>query len=655
MSTLGYLVDKKPALRLRYVVPSQAGRHEQQRVTSVTPLEPGAQVDVRPGTLVLVDVPASALSRQATAQLTTLVARLAAIRDTALALRVPEKIVPDIPDQLCRQAERVAVPLLSSSAPLRAWDGINGDLSRQRALVAEEQTERLERLLALVPTRLGDTGAVRQIVDWLAIALDADVMVWSKSRGVVTASSDSARLRLAHLVIGEPAEDLAELGLVGIADARLVAVSPGDPEEAKLAVGARRPLDAAASSLIQHAARILGLCDRAARDQTGPVPRSVRHAAFQLLMRADVVMAQVVYQGATKTFLDTPAATVHVVDTGPHDREPTLRWCEHRLDKLALVTACPGKPKHILVLVPERSAEQAGRALRDMIAVRDGHLMGVGQPHPLEQTAVGYGEALNSVRKAPRSADRICVGGSDAKLAPLLPRRAAQAWARDLVGPLFAPPSGKREAEERAYLLETVPIALSFKGTEAAAALGVHRNTVAQRLSRAEQLLSLDLRTSINNRILVLLALELLALPAEDADAPDAARRPGGPAGPGEPVAFEDLLGNASAAAMFREWAEERLTPVRADQRDLTETLRVWLECNLSTKETARALGAGITTVRQHTRDAALQLGMDFAPAPRGMHDADVATVADIGLALHILYGRPHLHQPTRVDGPAAG
>ncbi|MDX2783137.1 helix-turn-helix domain-containing protein, partial [Streptomyces caniscabiei] len=117
---------------------------------------------------------------------------------------------------------------------------------------------------------------------------------------------------------------------------------------------------------------------------------------------------------------------------------------------------------------------------------------------------------------------------------------------------------------------------------------------------------------------------------------------------PPRPPDFAALMAAAAEDGGPTAWAEERLRPVRADQRDLVETLCVWLETNLSTRETARALGLSEATVRNHTRDAAGLLGMDFSTRMVGITDTDVVTVADIALALHVLLGRPALTQPPR-------
>ncbi|TQE38899.1 PucR family transcriptional regulator [Streptomyces ipomoeae] len=645
MPTLEYLIKERPQLRLRFLQPAHSSRFGPTRVTEVVArpmadLQHGlADSSTGNGTLFLVSLDTSAPSRPTAQALDHLIRLLARHKAAGLVLAAHGQDLHALPEPTQAVANSLELPLLTTSAEATAWERVNEDLQVQRARFAERQVEHLDGLLSRLPTRLADPTATRRIADWLSVALDAEVLVTSARRGVLAAAPDSAPAGLAHAVITET-HNATPPG-PGAMHTRIVSISPGAPDsddEARLAIASHTPFDTAAATLIQHAAKLLGLCDQARREHRTEVetPRSVRHAAFQLLMRGETVLAQVVYTGAAQALLDTETARVYVVDTGPHDREDTLRWCERALADQAIVSACPGKPKHILVLDPLREHDRVETVLRDLIAERQGHLMGQSRLHPLAETAVGYMEALSAVGNAAATPQRISLGGSEVKFAPLLPRREAKAWAAHLMAPLLNDFTGR--GDEQKLLLETLPTALSFKHTEAAGGLGVHRNTVTQRLNRAGKILSLDLRGSMNDRVLTLLALDILALPNPDDD----------PADPVDAPDFAALMMTGAADGTVKAWAEDRLGPVQADQRDLVETLCVWLENNLSTKETARALGLSEATVRNHTRDAATLLGMDFSTKMIGVHDTDVMTVADIALALHVLLGRPPLTQPPR-------
>ncbi len=667
LPTLDYLINERRQLRLRFLQPGHAPRHGATRVAEVvarplteaphTLADLSADTPFENGTLFLVTLDTPRPTPAHVRTLDHLIRLLDRRKAAGLVIGTPGHDLGTLPDATLAAANRLELPLLATSAEATAWDHVNEDLRLRRAQFAERQVAHLDGLLNRLPARLADPTAVRRIADWLSVALDAEVLVTSARRGVLAAAPDSAPATLAHAVI--TGAHGAQGAPSGAMHTRIVSISPGAPgtpgfpdgeDEARLAIASHTPFDGAATALIQHAAKLLGLCDQARREHQArtQTPRAVRHAAFQLLMRGETVLAQVVYTGAAQALLDTDTARVFVVDTGPQEREATLSWCERALAEQAIVSPCPGKPKHILILDPVRESGRVETVLKEMIAARDGHLMGQSRPHPLAETAVGYLEALTAVGDAAGTPHRIRLGGSKAKFAPLLPRRAAKAWAAALMSPLLDDFPGR--GDERKLLLETLPTALSFKHTEAAGGLGVHRNTVTQRLNRAGKILSLDLRGSANDRILTLLALDILALPQPDTtpetDTP-ALPHPD-TAAPSRPPTFAALMAAAAEDGGPTAWAEERLRPVREDQRDLVETLCVWLEKNLSTRETARALGLSEATVRNHTRDAAGLLGMDFSTKMVGITDTDVVTVADIALALHVLLGRPALVQPPR-------
>jgi sugar diacid utilization regulator len=688
LPTLDHLIDERP-LRLRFLQPGHAARYGANKVTEVVarpladPPHPlgdlSADTPFDGGTLFLVTLSTPGPTRAHLRALDQLIRLLARRKAPGLVIGTPGHELGTLPDAVLTTANRLQLPLLTTSAETAAWGRVNEDLRLRRAEFAERQVAHLDGLLNRLPARLADPTAARRIADWLSVALDAEVLVSSARRGVLAAVPDSAPAGLAHAVItgahgaqygahasshatGYDAATAPQPGAVpaGTMHTRIVPISsgaptaltaptapgtlglPADADEVRLAIASHTPFDSAGTALIQHAAKLLGLCDQARREHqaTTQTPRAVRHAAFQLLMRGETVLAQVVYTGAAQALLDTDTARVYIVDTGPQEREATLSWCERALAEQAIVSACPGKPRHILILDPVRESDRVETLLKEMIAAREGHLMGQSRLHPLAETAVGYLEALTAVGDAAGTPHRVRLGGSRAKFAPLLPRREAKAWAAALMAPLLDDFPGR--GDERKLLLETLPTALSFKHTEAAGGLGVHRNTVTQRLTRAGKILSLDLRGSANDRVLTLLALDLLALP--DPETCSAAGVPGHSRAPD----FAALMAAAVEDGGPTAWAEERLRPVREDQRGLVETLCVWLESDLSTRETARALGLSEATVRNHTRDAAALLGMDFSTRTVGITDTDVVTVADIALALHVLLGRPALAQPSR-------
>jgi hypothetical protein len=326
-----------------------------------------------------------------------------------------------------------------------------------------------------------------------------------------------------------------------------------------------------------------------------------------------------------RELMDTEDVVVRIIDTGSHEREPTLQLCERTFHDRALVSPCPGKDCQIILITPTRVDDSVEADLRKLIGSRSWLLMGESLPYPLQDSGAGYREASEAVRHAARSPERISVG-AEPKFAPLLPGNEARAWAQALLAPLL-------EAPEHEHLLNTLPTGLSFKGSEAAKGLGIHRNTLRNRLDRAAGLLGLDFN-QLNDRVLVLLAINILALPAP----------PGGFTTVRARQLSDLMTANADA---IKNWAQHRLRVLESDPRDLLGTVRVWLEKNLSVRETAQALGLSAATVRTYTGDASVMLGMDTTTKVVSVHDTDVVSIADIYIASHLLTGKPELnHAP---------
>ncbi|WP_238431300.1 helix-turn-helix domain-containing protein [Streptomyces cavernae] len=686
------MVNERPDLRLRFVNPVHARVHGDARVTEVAVL-PLARATVNPGHPPVPEAVAlitlnSDINHAAAAALVDILRYLKERRATALVLQTPGRELR-VPDSVRTLAESLRLPLLMSTADTE-WAGVNAHLQQRRAASAERHVEQLDGLLNRLPSRLANPDATAGIVSWLAAALNADVVVSSAERGVFAAAPEGLA-NLARALVGRTAEgdeaadgdetaegdeapeghEAAEGDETAEGDAaehsRLVQIH-GAEDGAVLAAASHRPFDVAAGNLIRHAAKLLGLCEQARRDHQAAVlaPRSVSQAATQLFLGGNIVTGQVVANTIAPELMDTETTRVRVIDTGPQDREPTLRWCERTLHGRALVSPCPGKARQIIVITPSHQETGVASDLHRMISTRDWLLMGESLPYALVASGAGYAEAAQAVRHAARSPRRISVG-AEPKVASLLPRNAARAWAQALLAPVLAP--------EYRPILETLPTGLSFKPSEAARGLGIHRNTLRQRLAKAGSLLRLDLNT-INDRILILLALDILSLPkapetaplskapetaplpdaletahwsnapetAHLPDAPDTSQRAGAPD-------FAHLL--QAEPGTVREWAEQRLREVRSDPRDLLTTLTVWLEHNLSVRQTAQALRLSDATVRHHTADASAMLGIDATTTAISVHDTDVVTIADIGIAAYLLTGRPALNQP-RAERPAA-
>ncbi|MFS8202277.1 helix-turn-helix domain-containing protein [Streptomyces sp. CWNU-52B] len=624
MLTLNHLIQTRPDLRLRWTHPAHASTYGETRVSEVTALVPTRQTghDIRShylpvsgGGLALVTWEHPRREPDIRT-LCDLITDLRLHNAAALVLRIPEHSVAAHP-QVQAQADELKLPVLTTGADSE-WVGVNHYIQQQRALGAERHVEQLENLLDHIPARVDSSRTARDIITWLSSALDADVALGSRERGVLGAAPDNcANLarRLAALTedFGSPAaEHTCAVRVFGGGDSLV------------LGVASHRPFDGVEVKLIRHAAKILGFCEQARSEYQATVlgPRRVSQAAAQLLLGLEPAKDPVIAHLAPP-LADTREARVRIIDTGGHDREVTLRWCEDNLADRALVAPCPDKATQILVVTPARHDASVGADLHTLVTERGWLVMGASRSHDVDASSTAYAEAAQALRNAARVPGRISTGVQP-KLAPLLPRPSAHAWAANLLGPLMRHP-------KHCHLLDTLRIGCSFKPAEASRALGIHRNTLRQRLARANEVLGLDLKT-VNDRTLVLLALDILSLPAPRL------------AASGPVPDLDGLL--AYEAETVRSWAESRLSPLRSSQRDLENTLCVWLENDLSVRKTAKALGVSEVTVRHHTSDVAALLDIDTEKDVANFHDTNMGAIGDVGIAAHVLLGRPQLHQP---------
>ncbi|MEV0210810.1 helix-turn-helix domain-containing protein [Streptomyces sp. NPDC050788] len=624
MLTLNHLIETRPDLRLRWAHPAHASTYGETHVAEVTAVVPARQtghdissqhLPVSGGGLALVTwghPPGGHSARK----LCDLIADLRLHNAAGLVLRTLQSSVARSP-QVQAQAEEFKLPVLTTDADSE-WVGVNHFIQQQRAAVAERHVERLEDLMLRLPARVQNSRAARDIITWLSSALDADVALGSHERGVLVAAPGDRTNRALHLVTRTQAGSAASAQ-----HTRAIGVFGGDT--LVLGVASHRPFGAPEVRLMRHAAKFLGFFEQVGRGHRDTVlePRRVSQAAAQLLLGTGPTKAQLVAHALAPSLAETEQVRVRILDTGRHDREATLRWCEDNLSGRALVTPCPETASQIVIVTSARHDASVDADLRALVRERGWLVMGASRSHDMESGARAHAEAAQALQHAARVVGRISTGAQP-KLAPLLPRPTAHAWAVNLLEPVLGHPAQQQ-------LLDTLRIGCSFRPAEASRGLGIHRNTLRQRLARANRVLGLDLNTA-NDRILVLLALDILSLP----DAP--------PAVSGSVRDLDDLL--AYEAEAVRSWAEIRLSPLRSGQRDLENTLCVWLEHDLSARRTATALGVSEATVRHHIHDATELLGMDVEARTTDMHDTSRMTIADVGVAAYVLLGRPQLRRP---------
>ncbi|GAA2218313.1 helix-turn-helix domain-containing protein [Micromonospora olivasterospora] len=152
----------------------------------------------------------------------------------------------------------------------------------------------------------------------------------------------------------------------------------------------------------------------------------------------------------------------------------------------------------VAVLSPDESGERAGAAVARRVRTAIGReaLVVVGRPGALSDLAHRWSQAADCVRLLDRLGVASGVTSVDA-YAPYLALFGdsavdVKAFTRELIGPVLT-----WDAERRTELLETLALYLDQQGSPArtARALGVHVNTVLQRLDRVDELLGADWRT----------------------------------------------------------------------------------------------------------------------------------------------------------------
>ncbi|MFK0021075.1 helix-turn-helix domain-containing protein [Streptomyces sp. NPDC090798] len=543
-------------------------------------------------------------------------------RAAGLAVVVGQHGAQSVPVVIRSSAVRLGVPLLTTTKELRDWHELIPRLREYRYRQAEWHADQLTALLNRLPDRLADantdTDATQRIADWLAAAVDADVVVSDPLRGVLAAAPDVLTRRPPRTASPQTQTQTLPLGAAG--------------RGAVLSVTARRPLDDVRTELLGHAAKALGLIDRTRlRDQLAETRREVQLSVLQLLMVGEEVAAQRVLAGLAPGLLATESVRVHVIDCAREDREVALRQAEDALAGRALLARCPVF-NHLIVVDPLQTDEDAPggvwHTLEAVVAALPGHCMGGSRVYALSSVADAYTQAAGTLVTARRVPGRVALAQQRADLMDVLPPATARRWAGTLLRPVLTLPAGQRE-----QLVRTLELGLEFPHTAVGRLLGIHRNTVTHRISKGFGLLGLD-RGQVLNRVVVSTALQVVVKYGHDAHSADPAA---------------DFTAMVSAPEV-RAWADSFLEPLRADRRDLLRTLRVWLENDTHTGRTAAALDLAPVTVRSHLRAAApliqrdLPVGPDETEALDGNeHEQALSGVRPLAFALHAGTGRPSL------------
>lgn len=425
--------------------------------------------------------------------------RLAAKGVVALGMGVGSSLShPRVPEHLVEAAEEAGLTLFSVPEETPFLELIQA-VAEMRA--AQERTA-LEAMLSMQRTltraATGADGSARILQSLAALTeggwaatCTADAEITQRSAPGVpvlptgrTLEELVDRLRPARLrgSLSEtgPAGSIVvhPLGVQGIPLTYLVVVTP-------------RPLERAQAGAVTTAVALLSLHAERAGERA-LFRRRVRAGALALVLGGDVRSGDAllaVGEDAGWSGTSRRARVVRLRGDAEQTREAARRIEAYadRSGHRVLVGAAEGTGEVDVAVLVEDEPELLG-ALRGIVE-RSGVRAGIGGAAPVEAAGTSEHEALDvlgrtTARHRVGTWDDVVAGG----FAGLLPPDAARAYARDLLEPVRS-----REAGEQ--LLSVLRTFLAHNGNrrQAAAELGVHRNTMLQRLHAVEQALGRSL------------------------------------------------------------------------------------------------------------------------------------------------------------------
>jgi sugar diacid utilization regulator len=631
MTTLQAMIAERPDLALTFATHASVQKRQQVEVTGLTTtslpeLKDGTILArLQRGSLVLLTDPFPArMSVQTTAAVDNLLQQMALQSCAALVIHRSERAAGSLPQALQDTAARFNIPLLISCAPATRWLGVHDAIRDGRMARAEQRAFQLSRLVEQLPAKLANPAAAQRVTDWLAAALDAQVLVSEPDR-VIAAAPASAGTQLAQAVIQQSLNG-AGAGRNSAAHTQLIRLAPATGTTAVLAVASQHPFEAGDLLLIRHAAKILGLIDQAHREYRAAAEASqvARSVAVELLMSGERDKAQRIMAALVPEPMDAKMIRVFLIQTTRAARDAALAQCQSALAGRALVAADPDSAQCVLAIRPVPAGADAGDSVADELtqivaALRPKASLGGSGLYDLSRVHEARQEAKAAQKFAVHQADSVVLRAQDTDLIGLLPQAEGQRWARALLTPLMQQPDPQWQ-----QLRETLHTALAYPYAVAARRLALHRNTITRRVNRAADLLNLDLST-IAARTAVALALELANRRGDfEAADPQAGTAP----------SLAELL----QTPQLKAWADALVLPVRADRRDLLTTGICWLKNDTHVDVTARHLGISEVTLRSHLRALGGRISRDLTTLPG---------IRDLQFALYLATGTPLIARDT--------
>jgi hypothetical protein len=631
MPSLGSLPQSKPDLEVTFAWPQNAAPYQSVKITGLVTLplmhllESGHPRSLPSGAIVLLTgaIPFRIRGRT-TAMLEDLLQQMATQECAGLVVSAAPGTHQPFPESIRDLSDRLGIPLLITTAPAERWKDVHHGIQTRRLVLAERRASQLNALVQQLPAQLDDPKAMQRIADWLARALDVQVLV-SEPERVLAASPSTAPEHLAQAIIRQSVESRAPDGPSG-PHTQLISLAPTSAADTVLAVARRTPFDETDMRLLRHAAKLLGLVHQAHREYraSSGASHAARSATFELLMNAEVDKARRVMANLTPGLLDPDTARAFVIETTQASRDGAVRRCETSLAGRALVVADPREQRRILVIQPIRPREEtddtvAVELTRLVALLGPGSSLGGSGVYSLSLIADALDEAIAAHRFALHQPDWVALSVQHTDFVSLLPQPDAQRWARHLLRPLFQSDVAWEP------LRETLPTALAHPYTVAARRLDLHRNTVTRRMARAAELLRTDFN-AVANRIAVGLALELVT----QREVPTLAEKPGLAA---------PTLTKLLTAPQVSTWAHALLRPAQQDRRDLLSTATFWLRCDAHIEPAARALGLSEVTVRSHIRALENHMQRDLG---------SLTGMRDLQFSLHVVTGEPDIRSRER-------
>lgn len=385
--------------------------------------------------------------------------------------------------------------------------------------------------------------------------------------------------------------------------------------------------DSAPAPLAADAAVVLASCwsseeARRMREQVALAEARCREAVLHLLMSRHTATARQLASTLSPTLSDT--TRVHIIECAPERRSEVLDRCAELTGRSAWTVRCPVYVAHVIVLAPDSpgDSDRDHQPLEAALAAEiEDCVVGAGEAVPLRDVAVGYEQAFHALAVARGRAERSARFDAGLDL-PTVVGAYGLTWANCLLAPLIAHVPARVTDPDAQELIATARSWLAFS-TSATRHLKIHRNTLATRLRRLDELLGLDLSRTGQQATLDL-ALRIRATPCPDPTTL--------PAQSGHRPALDDLL----RLPATQHWALATLRPLRDSTQApaLESTLRAWLDSDSRLSVTAEALGLSVPGARKRVARLEQVLHRSLLHGPSARHDLWLATRAvDLGPA----------------------